>query len=268
MNWKTAVSQIERVYTAKGRAQEDQFSIEGIRLVERALRAGVRPEFVVIAEHVLKSPSYRMMALVELFQNEHIEQVFIPDSEMERLTNGRSLGGIVAALPKPKPVLLNDLLYEIDGSVVVTAVDIIDPGNTGAMIRTAHASGCAAFIAVGRTDPFHPKAVRTSMGSLFKLPMIEYDSIDSTISDLANNGFLTVGTDLAGKRPLPDVNFQSKNTAILMGNEYEGLPHELIEKLDLTLTIPMPTGVDSFSVNAATAVILYEINRQKWNKKG
>ena len=99
MNWKTAVSQIERLQTAKGRIVEGQYSIEGLRLVERAMRAGLRPYFVLISENVLNNPSFRTMALVELFQKQAIEQVFVPDVEMVRLTNGRSLGGMMAVLP-------------------------------------------------------------------------------------------------------------------------------------------------------------------------
>lgn len=263
MKWKTAVSQIERLSTAKGRRQTGQYAIEGIRLVERAVRANKKVHFALVARKMMDAPLQRMETLLKELEAISCEVVTIPDEEMVRLTNGRSLGGVLGVLSLPQPLTLTPLLATSKQPLLLVAINIIDPGNCGAMIRTAHASGCDAFIAVGQTDPFHPKAVRTSMGSLFKLPIVQAASAEQLLGQLAELNVVTVGTAAVGKRPLQNSQFPNSGVALFMGNEYHGLPELLRCKLDINITIPMPAGVDSFSVNAATAIVLYEMNRQR-----
>ncbi len=268
MNWKTAVSQIERLATAKGRSKEKQYSIEGIRLLERALRAEKRPDFVIISSAQLQILSARLTTIINEIEQLEIQLIPVPDEEMIRLTNGRSLGGVMAVLPFQKPIEFSQWLKHRDDGLLLTAVDIIDPGNVGAMIRTAHASGVDGFISVGVSDPFHPKAIRTSMGSLFRMPTFHFERIDLLIALLKTWDFKLIGADLEGKRPLQMAELDLSKIVLFMGNEYQGLSTEITKHLNQSVFIPMPTGVDSFSVNAATAVFLYEINRQNWNKKG
>lgn len=261
MRWKTAVSQTERLMTAKGRAQTGLYAVEGMRLLERALRAGVPIQTVLADAEKAAAPDERLTAVLQAVNQNDIPLFLIPSAELSRLTNGRSLGGVIAHLPVPQPPNLADLLTA--DALLLTAVNIIDPGNCGAMVRTAHASGCAGVVTVGQTDPFHPKAVRTSMGSLFKMQIVPFETVDSLLMQFAEQGVVTVGTAVTNGKPLPDVQFPNRPTALLMGNEYFGLPDELLKKLDVRVSIPMVAGVDSFSVNAATAVLLYEINRQR-----
>lgn len=261
MKWQSQFSQVERVLTAKGRRKTGLYSIEGVRLVERAHRAGLALEAVLIAEAVANAPSARLADLLTALR---CEQVIVPDDVLVRVTNGRSLGGIIGLLPLPKPHSLAELLAGTERPLILTAVNVIDPGNCGAMIRTAHASGCDLFVSVGQTDPFHPKAVRTSMGSIFKLPTVHYETPERLMTDLAKQGVLAVGTAVEGKRPLTNIQFPDQGIALFMGNEYHGLPPEIATQLDLVVAIPMANGVDSYSVNAATAIFLYEINRQKF----
>ena len=146
MNVQTAVSQIKRTYTAKGRQQSGFYSIEGVRLHERALRAGASLALVLISERVANKPSDRERLLCSQLAATNIPLTVIADNEMMRLTNGRSLGDLIGLLPIPAPTPLADLIENVASPLLVTAVEIIDPGNVGAMIRTAHGLGCAAMI--------------------------------------------------------------------------------------------------------------------------
>lgn len=263
MSWQTAVSQIERTYSSKGRAQTGLYSIEGVRLNERALRAGQGMQTAVISQTFQDSPSERQAKLLAAFAALSVPTVVIPNEEMARLTNGRSLGDIISLLPIPQPPSLSEILREWERPLLLTAVDIVDPGNIGAMIRTAHGLGCAAFVTVGSADPFHPKAARTSMGSLFKLPTVSYGNVDALLVDFARLGILSVGTAVSAPSSLPNLLLPSAPVSVIMGSEYFGLPENIIQKLDYTVSIPMADGIDSLSVNAATAIMLYAIGHQQ-----
>ena len=263
MNWRSVLADIERVQRPKGRRQRGLYAIEGVRLVERALRADLPVSYVAISDRFRIESSQREADLLEALGHKGVEIFVLPDDEMGRLLNGRALGNCIALLPLPPKKELADVVAGELRPLLLTAVDIIDPGNVGAMVRTAHASGCHGVIAVGTTDPFHPKAVRTSMGSIFKMATVHYDDIDECLTDLKREGLTTVGTAVLNGRPLPTVSFPPKGIALLMGNEYIGLPEKLIEQLDSKISIPMAPGIDSYSINAATAIILYEITRTK-----
>lgn len=257
-NWRAVADTIQRVRTAKGRAFAGYFSLEGIRLHERALRATVPIAHVLIAHSVQQSPSPRLEALLDQLDQTNCQIHVAPDAAIETLTQGRDLGGILGLVRLPKPLSLSDLSLSDGRFPLLVAVDVVDPGNLGALVRTAHAFGAAAFVGVGVSDPYHPKAVRTSMGSLFKAPVLHYDNVASLLADLKRLGWQTVGTVAEGGVPLPQMPPITRNTAVFVGSEYWGLPDVVSSQLDLLLTIPMAPGIDSFSVNAATAVVLYQ----------
>ncbi len=191
---------------------------------------------------------------------------------MAELTEGRDLGLILALVRLPPPITLSDLFNnepiqkgqrETRPSggpatpLFLAAVDIVDPGNVGALTRTAHATGAAALLVSGISDPFHPRATRISRGSIFRLPVIGYETAPALLADLRAHDVALVGTTATGGVLLSTMVWPGHSTAVLMGNEAEGLPPAVQTALDYNITIPMPDGVDSYSVNAAAAIILY-----------
>ncbi|KAA3664465.1 MAG: RNA methyltransferase [Chloroflexi bacterium] len=259
-NWRGVVEMLRRVATPKGRAASGFYSIEGIRLHERALRASVPIQQVVVGESWEKRPFSRTHTLLQTLKKSNTPVTIVPDAVMDGLVNGRSLGSILSLIKLPQLPTIFELIAEADPPLLLVAVDVVDPGNVGAMVRTAHASGCTALVTVGVSDPFHPKAVRNSMGSIFKLPIVSYKDVADLLTDLHSARIERVGTAVTGGTPLPNAKFE-KGAAVLLGNEYFGLPDDLTTQLDTLVTIPMVSGIDSFSVNAAAAIILYEIQR-------
>lgn len=260
--WHSIRTMIERTATAKGRAASGYFSIEGTRLHERSLRAGVYPEAVLVAEAVWQNPGERETAVLQQLTQQNIPVHPIPDAEMDQLTQGRKLGGLIGLVPLPAPLHLPEWLAEHPAPTLLVAVDVVDPGNVGGMMRTAHALGADLFVTVGGSDPYHPRAVRTSMGSLFKLPLV-LTTLPDLFATLRPYAIQTIGTVAEKGVALPEFKRGEGGTAVFMGSEYWGLPDDLLSQLDQLVTIPMTAGIDSFSVNAAAAIVLYELQRQK-----
>lgn len=262
------VEMIRRAASPKGRRLTGLYAIEGTRLVERALRAGTPPEAVLLGERLAGSTDPRLVDLFAGLRAAGCRLRIASDELLSELTEGRDLGLILGLVRLPEPPALADVVAGLVGGQgdfvgghrdppLLAAVDIVDPGNVGALTRTAHAAGAAALLVAGSSDPFHPRAVRTSRGSIFKLPVIAYDKAADLLAELRACGVTIVATAAVGGTPLPKVNWPAGPVAVLMGNEAEGLPPPVAAAVDLRLTIPMAAGVDSYSVNAAAAIVLY-----------
>ena len=268
---RSLVAMISRVLSARGRRLTGLYSIEGTRLAERAIRAGAPLEAVLAAESLAHSDESRYRDLMDALTATGCRIAIARDELLIQLTKGRDLGLILGLVRMPPPLTLSEFLsrdyatgetpkplsHKPSMPLLLAAADIVDPGNVGALTRTAHAVGANALLAAGASDPFHPRATRISRGSIFKLPVIVYDTVASLINDLKMNDILLAGTAVSGGTSLPNVPWPRQGTAILMGNEAEGLPSDVEAALDYKITIPMAEGVDSYSVNAAAAIVLY-----------
>ncbi len=183
----------------------------------------------------------------------------LPEGEGE---SGSLLEGESAVSPAPLPPRSPAPPPPRPPALFLAAINITDPGNVGALTRTAHAAGATALLVAGASDPFHPRATRISRGSIFRLPVVAYDTAAALLADLRRCGVAAIATDAAGGVALPDLARPDGALAVLMGNEAQGLPPEVAAAVDMCVTIPMPPGVDSYSVNAAAAIVLYELQRQ------
>lgn len=265
--WRGIVEMVRRTATAKGRASSGYFSIEGTRLHERALRAGWQIESAVVGTSFSNNTSSRIQYLLRDLERADCQLLTVPDDVIVELTDGRDLGAIIGLVPLPEPVTA--FPESSEPPMFLVAADIKDPGNTGALMRTALAAGATAFIACGICDPYHPKAVRTSMGSLFKLPVLTFAGIGEAVEKLAERGVQTVGLVIESSLQLPGVDMPTAGAAVIVGSEAAGLEPEVQQSLDCLVSIPMRDGVDSYSVNAAAAIALYELGlRRRNNSRG
>lgn len=253
-NWSSVAVDVRRAMTAKGRQQLGRMVVEGERLLWRAIRAGYPPRQLLVADSLFRAAA-GVHALLEAARATGAVLYVVPDEVLLHISDGRNSGVLVGLCELPT----NRPLPEPLGTVLCL-VNVEEPGNVGAMIRTALASGATALISVGGCDVFHPKAVRTSLGSLFTLPILRVSHIDEALE--ATRGLTRLAAVAQeGKAPW-EVSIDGA-AALFMGNEGSGLPDEVVRVLDEPVTIPMPEGVDSFSVNAAAAVLLYELQRRQ-----
>ena len=282
LRWESVAEMIRRIASRQGRRRSGLYAIEGTRLVERALRAGAPLTAVLAAERLVATSDPRHRALFDALHLATVPLVVAPDAVITELTEGRDLGRVLGLVRLPLPMTLDELLARVADllthgeatippaplllrapALFLAAIDITDPGNVGALTRTAHAAGATALLVTGASDPFHPRATRISRGSIFRLPIVRYATAAALPADLRRCGVTAVATAATGGVPLPALPPPSGPLAVLMGNEAEGLPPEVAAAVDVCVTIPMPPGVDSYSVNAAAAIVLYEVRRSR-----
>jgi TrmH family RNA methyltransferase len=257
-NSPNIIAAIRRTASQKGRRLSGLYSIEGIRLHERAVRAGCVPVGTVVSARLAEDPDSRIKRLLGELEAAGGEVHVVSDQILEELTEGRGFGEMAGLVALPTNVVLLP-----EHHTVLVGSDISDPGNCGALVRTGLAGGADLFLAAGKTDPFHPKSLRTSMGSLFKMPVRVEDQVEEAVATLKQAGYQLIGLSCDAVTDLPRAEIRRDRVAVIMGSESFGLPDSIRNQLDIEARIPMPEGVDSFSVNAAAAIVLYEINRDK-----
>jgi len=241
------------------RREEDVLIAEGVHLAHEALDHGAQIVLTVVSPRLEQNAEGR-----ELHRRlaESGEQPFVVDDGLlDSLQDARS--------PQPILILLRRPVWGADAGIeagrtplVVALVGVQDPGNLGSLIRTADAAGATAcFVAPGSADPFHPRAVRATMGSVFRLP-VHTGGPQPLLARFRERGLRLVGAGPRGSAIYDDSDL-SGPLALFFGAEGRGLPREVCDGLDETIAVPMAPGVESLSVGAAAAVVLFEAARQR-----
>ena len=260
-HWPHLVAEFSRALSVEGRKQLGLFAIEGFRLLERALATSTPLPHVLLTQRDHENPSPRLRKLLDQLAPLPTSLTFVPEDVLEKLTEDRTLGPILALAKTPPTPDLSLLLAQWQKQPqrrkILVVEDMVDPGNVGALIRTAHALDVGLFLALRGADPFHPRSARTSMGSIFRIPILRHDSTDTLLQTLREHQVFTIGATSEANTLLPNASFPNKTMALFIGHEGKGLSQPLRQGLDLSVAIPMTSSIDSFSVNAATAVILY-----------
>jgi RNA methyltransferase, TrmH family len=191
-----------------------------------------------------------------------VDVVTVAASVMDALSPVRSSSTVVALAGRPAAPE-HALCAGPPAPVVVIAIDVQDPGNVGSIARVAEAGGASGLVAAGAcADPFGWKALRGSMGSALRLPILVQPDSARALADARRAGCRVIATVPRDGRSLFEVDFRSP-VAILVGGEGPGLPPPIIENADERITIPMEAPVESLNAAVAAALIVYEIRRQR-----
>lgn len=172
----------------------------------------------------------------------------------------------VAAIARRIDVTVDDAVTAAArGPLALVLVDVADPGNAGTLLRAAEAAGAAAVLFCGGSvDPCNPKCVRASAGALFHLPVAIGGETEAVLERLGDAGVRTAATVVRGGTPYDEADLAGP-LAIVLGSEAHGLAAELVEAVDLRLTIPMAGRSESLNVAMAGSVLCFESLRQRRN---
>jgi RNA methyltransferase, TrmH family len=235
---------------------DGECAIEGVKLVEEAIRSGQR------LGGVFFSDSARPLAEKLLPQiNARVETLLLPDSLFNSIVPSDAPQG-VAALVKLRIFTANALLERANVGPFVVTAGLQDPGNLGTLLRSAEAFGAAGvFLTEGTASPYNTKVLRGSAGSIFRLPILQIHSAE-LIPLLHQRGARLVATSSHKGTPLPEAAWVLP-LAIFIGNEGAGLSRELMHQMDETVVIPQAAQVESLNAGVAASIVLYEAARQR-----
>ena len=236
----------------------DEVVLDGAHLVEEAARAGIGVRVLAWSPRGAQLPGVR--PLVERFEKAGVECWPVTDAVLRAMSPVQSPSGVVALADRPAVTLAQALKPR--PQLVLVAVDVQDPGNVGAIVRATEAGGGTAVLLAGASaDPFGWKALRGSMGSSFRLPVVRAGRPE-TLSALRMHGIRVIATSPRASRSLFEADLRGP-VALLVGAEGAGLPEDVIAGADETVRIPMREPVESLNVAVAAALLVYEASRQR-----
>jgi TrmH family RNA methyltransferase len=250
-----AVKRARRLHDPDERRATGRFLAEGVRLLEEAFESGLRCEQLFYTADLAEQP--RGEALLSRARQAKAPLMELPERVLDSLKETKTSQGAIGLFVQPtwpapweKP---------LQSGLVVVACELRDPGNLGTIIRMSEAAGArGVLLAKGTVDPYHPKALRASMGSLFRLPVVAGARVEEELSGQAQ----VVATVAQGGIAPWEANL-TRPTYLLIGQEAAGLPVSLLERATVSVSIPMVEQVESLNAATATAMLLYEAIRQR-----
>jgi RNA methyltransferase, TrmH family len=256
------LKQLRQAFSRAQRTPEGDCAIEGLRMLEEAIRSGLRFRAVFFRE----SAQDRAERLLPQIGN-HVETLLLPDKLFDASVPSETPQG-VAALVRLKEFSLDDVLEKerLQLGPVIALAGLQDPGNLGTIIRSAEAFGSAGMIVgEGTVSPLNAKAVRASAGSMFRLPVVPAPStagFEDVVAKLRAQNVRLVATSSHKGTPLHQVNLTGP-LAVFIGSEGSGLSRGLMTQVDEVVAIPHTPQVESLNAGVAGSIILYEAARQR-----
>jgi TrmH family RNA methyltransferase len=250
------VKEMRRAFSRAELTEAGDCAIEGVRILEEAIRSGLRFHAVFFSESA-EGHTKRLMPQL----GAHVETAILPDKLFASVVPSETPQG-VAALVRYRQSSLAEVLEKMQKGPLVVVAGLQDPGNLGTILRSAEAFGAAGvLLGEGTVSPFNPKVVRGSAGSIFRLPVLRTKLAD-VLPQLRAKGVRLVATSSHKGLPLPEANLAGP-IAVLIGGEGAGVPRDVLSKVDEIVAIPHVAQVESLNAGVAASIVLYEIARGK-----
>ena len=254
---------LKGLHSKKNRYKYDSFIIEGIRIVEQALLE--EQEILSVFVKTSQIANEKMIHVLNLLESKEILVYQLEGSLFDQVSDTVQSQGIIGIM-KMEHLTYNTLLEKPEQRLLILD-RIQDPGNLGTMIRTADAAGfTGVLLSKGTVDPYNEKVIRSTMGSIFQIPVIQIEDIIECVSILKDNEYGVFPTALDGAVDYDAVDYPRK-TAIIIGNEGNGVDAELLELGTQNVIIPMAGKAESLNASVAASVVMYEVFRQKRNMR-
>lgn len=247
------VKKIKSLQQRKNRDKEGVFIVEGIRFV------GEIPQTVTILYYAV---SHTFQKINDISIYEKRSQVFVfSDNVFDSISDTQHTQGIIAICQKKNIELSEYVLHE--KGFYILAENIQDPGNLGTIIRTADACHAdAVFLSKGCVDLYNAKVLRSTMGSLFHMPIFQNVDFIEYMDIMKQNNITIFASHLKAKKYYYHADFH-KACALVIGNEGKGITDEIAQKCHEWIKIPMVGKAESLNVSIAAGVLMYEVVRQR-----
>lgn len=237
----------------KDRNKDKVFIVEGLRAIREI------PNQWPIAQYVIAEGFSDNVQKTISLTNTPV--LYVSDRIFASISDTKTPQGILAVVSQPE--------YEIEQVMIqkkgffIIADGIQDPGNLGTLLRTAHGAGAhGLFLSKGCADIYNPKTIRSTMGSIFHIPLFIDLDMEWLIQKLKSYNINLYATALEGGRKLYDYDYTGK-TAIIIGNEAKGISEKTKEMVANFIKIPMPGNAESLNASIAAGICMFEVVRQR-----
>lgn len=254
------LKQLRQAFARAERTEGGDCAIEGLRIVEEAIRSGLRFNAVFFRESA-QNLAERLLPQI----GAHVESLLLPDKLFDGAVPSETPQG-VAALVRLKEFSLDDVFERLQLGPVIVVAGLQDPGNLGTILRSAEAFASAGIlIAEGTVSPFNSKVIRASAGSIFRLPVVLVKAaggLEKISAKLREHGVRLIATSSHKGTPLDQARLTG-TSAVFIGSEGSGLPRTVMAQVDELVAIPHAPQVESLNAGVAGSIVLYEAARQR-----
>ena len=252
------IKHIKKLKDKKERDLSNEYIIEGIKLIQEAIQENAKIKQIIICDDCEKTESIPKDLMYEIAKQECI---YVTNKVFDSITEVMNPQGILAIIEKQsKEIQIDD-----KQDIILALDDIQDPGNLGTILRTADSIGLTQIlVSKGTADCYNPKVVRSTMGAIFRVKIIECEDLVKILKEIKKHKFEIVVSSLQTDNSIYDINYHKK--VIVIGNEANGVKREIQDLADKKIKIPMLGKTESLNASVATGIILYEYVRQKLAK--
>lgn len=249
------VKDLRLAFRAGAPNERQEVAVEGLHLLEEAIRSGLRLSVAFFSESALDRANKILPQL-----SKQTETLLLPDDVFASAVPTETPQG-VAAMVRLHPHSFADVVRP-ENALLVIAAGLQDPGNLGTIARAGEAFGATGLIFVENTvSAWNWKAVRASAGSLFRLPSVKAKLSDS-ISHLRKGGIAVLAMSSHKGRSITEIDL-TRPVALMIGNEGAGVPKDVLAQADEVVVIPHSEKVESLNAGIAASVVLYEASLQR-----
>ena len=249
------IKHVKKLKDKKYRDINQEFVIEGIKLIREAIEENADIKQIIICDNCLNSDVIPKKLMYEIAK---YECVYVTEKIFRTITDVNTPQGLLAIIGRNSTE--NEINYNQD--IIVALDDIQDPGNLGTILRTVDSIGLnQILVSKGTADCYNPKVVRSTMGAIFRIKIIECDNLEKTLQEARNHQYKVIVTSLQTENSVYDIKYNKK--VVVIGNEANGVSDEIQNLADEKIKIPMLGKTESLNASVATGIVLYEYVRQK-----
>ena len=251
---KQKLASIKQLLQKKNREEVGKFIVEGWKSIEEAIHAGIEIETILYDEH-----RFENIKLIHSLKRSANEVLCAKAKEIDAISDTIASQGIIAVIPKLSMGNKLHALFKKQSALVVVLDGITDPGNLGTIIRTCDWFGVdALFIGNNSVELYNPKVVRSTMGSLFHLPVIEEPDLINFLEKCRTEKFTIYSTELSNSNDIRQIAF-AKKSVIIIGSESHGISKDISAFADSRIFIPQFGKAESLNAAIACGVVLSHI---------
>ena len=249
------IKNIRKLKEKKYRDANNEYLIEGIKLIKEAVEEKAKIKLIVVCEESIEDGDIDQKLLYEIAK---YDCIYVNKKVFSILTDVQNPQGILAVIEKKN----NEENINYKEDIIVVLDGIQDPGNLGTILRTIDSVGLSQVIVSKETaDSYNPKVVRSTMVAIFRVNVIESEDLLQTLKNLKKHKYKIMATSLETNNSIYDVEYNKK--VIVIGNEANGVSKNVLEYADEKIKIPMLGKTESLNASVATSIILYEYVRRK-----